>query len=359
MSRPSVLKFSGHKYFDLRICAAVLSHRPVSIDHIREDDDSPGLTDGEVMLLRLIERLTNNTTVRINITGTRVFVKPGIIAGGSFTFDTKLYRGLGYYIPTILLLSAFAKQPTEVVLHGITDGFDDCPPVDYFSQTLIPIFHAFGITDASITVNNRGFPPSGGGEVIVRSKQVRSLRNVLWEKPRGKIVSVRGTVTAARISPAVPSRLISESRNVLGVKYPDTYISTNHVKGVEAGKSPGASIFLVAESKRGSLVSTWGSLNPGEVPEDLAAQTCKKLRGLVKDGGLVDSHCQPWLFYLMLMAPAARSCIRLGHVSRRGLQIVKMTQEVFGVNFSVVQHEDHVLVSAVGLGLPNYSRISH
>ncbi|KAL0225614.1 hypothetical protein P9112_012938 [Eukaryota sp. TZLM1-RC] len=357
LAKPPVLKYTGHRFFDIRICTAVLARRPIVIDRIRDDDEAPGLTDGEVLLLRLIERLTNNTTVRINITGTRVFVKPGIIIGGSFTFDTSAHRSMGYYIPSILLLSAFSKQPTEVVLSGITDGLDDDPSVEYFVQSIVPLVQQFGLDFARIQVKSRGFPPLGGGEVIVSGRPVRELTPISYLK-RGEIKQVRGTVTACRISPAVPSRLILTAREQLSQKFSDVYISTNHVKGAEAGRSPGASICLTAESKKGSLLSVWASLGPGQAPEELSELAGKKLRHLVKQGGVIDSHAQPWTLLLMLFCKTSRSTVKLSHVSRRGLEVISLAQSTFGINFEIKEESDHVLVSVLGLGLPNYARVS-
>ncbi len=63
------LKLKGSQSFRLRLVCATLSGRPLRIDDIRADDESPGLRDFEASLLRLLEKITNGCSITINETG--------------------------------------------------------------------------------------------------------------------------------------------------------------------------------------------------------------------------------------------------------------------------------------------------
>jgi hypothetical protein len=94
MSR--IIKFEGHQYFRQRLILSALSGRIIRIDKIRSNDENPGLrgmesvsnvpriasminlltqwhhfqnTDYEASFLRLLEKLTNGSTVEISYTG--------------------------------------------------------------------------------------------------------------------------------------------------------------------------------------------------------------------------------------------------------------------------------------------------
>ena len=104
------------------------------------------VSDYEVSLLRLLERVTNGTVIEISVTGawsfvalvlrshsvigTAILLKPGIIAGGHIVHDCPLSRSVGYYLEPIIMLAPFAKKPLQLTLRGITTDDNDlsvCP----------------------------------------------------------------------------------------------------------------------------------------------------------------------------------------------------------------------------------------
>ena len=64
-----MLRFRGSQCFRQRMVCATIAGKPIRIDDIRADDESPGLRDYEASLLRLIEKITNGCIIEINETG--------------------------------------------------------------------------------------------------------------------------------------------------------------------------------------------------------------------------------------------------------------------------------------------------
>lgn len=64
-----MLRFQGAQHFRQRLVCATLSGKPIRIDQIRADDESPGLRDYEASLLRLLEKVTDGCVIEINETG--------------------------------------------------------------------------------------------------------------------------------------------------------------------------------------------------------------------------------------------------------------------------------------------------
>lgn len=68
-AKSDLLRFSTHRHLRQRLLLSVLSGRSIRIDNIRSDDVHVGLRDYEVNLLRLIEKVTNGSSIEINVTG--------------------------------------------------------------------------------------------------------------------------------------------------------------------------------------------------------------------------------------------------------------------------------------------------
>ena len=67
---PDLLRFSTHHHLRQRIVLSILSGKSIRVDAIRSDDVHVGLREYEINFLRLIERITNGTTIEISVTGT-------------------------------------------------------------------------------------------------------------------------------------------------------------------------------------------------------------------------------------------------------------------------------------------------
>jgi RNA 3'-terminal phosphate cyclase-like protein len=73
-----------------------------------------------VSFLRLIEKITNGTSIVINETGTSVLVRPGTLPGGKYSHTCPPSRSIGYFLEAIVPLGVFSKIPLEVRFDGIT-----------------------------------------------------------------------------------------------------------------------------------------------------------------------------------------------------------------------------------------------
>lgn len=58
-------------------------------------------------------------------------------------------------------------------------------------------------------------------------------------KESGKVKRVRGTVFALRVSPAITNRIVEAAKGELLHFLPDVFLSVDHRKGKQSGKSPG------------------------------------------------------------------------------------------------------------------------
>jgi RNA 3'-terminal phosphate cyclase-like protein len=239
----SRLKFEGCTEFRYRIAASILSGKAIKISGIREKDEQPGLHDFEANFLRLIEALTDGTSIEINETGTILRFSPGLVLGGSVSHDCGSARSIGWFLEPLLPLLVFAKESTNLSLTGVTNNSEDIS-IDIIRNVTIPLLRNFGVS-AELRLKRRGAPPNGGGLVEFSCSIVRSLQPVNIVD-MGMIKRVRGVAYSSRISPTILTRVVDSARGVLNHLLPDVYIHTDHYKGSEGGHSPGYSVALVA-----------------------------------------------------------------------------------------------------------------
>lgn len=96
--------------------------------------------------------------------------------------------------------------------------------------------------------------PLGGGEIMFKCPIRKNLRALQFMKP-GMVKRIRGTVYAAKVSPALANRTIESAKGVLLKFLPDIYIYSDQTKGKLAGNSPGFGITLTAETTEGVCYS--------------------------------------------------------------------------------------------------------
>lgn len=121
---------------------SVLSGRPVRISGIRERSEQPGVNDEEVSFIRLLDKLTNGTRIKINETGTNISMVPGFIQGGKIQHDCSNGRAISYYLEAILPLCPFAKRPLVATFSGVTDNDVDLA-IDSLKSVSLPLLGRF------------------------------------------------------------------------------------------------------------------------------------------------------------------------------------------------------------------------
>ncbi|TPX72525.1 hypothetical protein CcCBS67573_g05803 [Chytriomyces confervae] len=295
-SAPSqLLRFEGHLHLRQRLVLATISGRPVRIDKIRlADDEYPGLADYEVSFLRLMEKVTNGSTLEISYTGTSLLYKPGVITGGKISHDCPNSRAIGYFLEPMIALAPFAKVPFHLTLNGITnDNVDIC--VDTLRTVTLPTLAKFLPTVESqipldLKITKRGAPPSGGGQILFQCPAIKSLKaGVTLTDPGLGVKRIRGIAYATRISPQMANRVVDAARSLLSRYIPDVYLYTDVYKGAESGKGPGYGVSLVAETTTSVLYSSECAYQPRKKAVQEMLKEGDEIPGLSLGSGALDT----------------------------------------------------------------------
>ena len=355
------IELQGSKAFRYRIVLSTLLGQTIRISQIRERDANPGIREYEVNFLKLISEVTSGAQINIDKSGTTILYKPGIVNGGTYSFETHTGRSLGYYIVPLLLILPFGKTPTNITLKGITNGNDDLS-VDVIRTTTIPLMYKFGIEEdmLNLKILKRGPAPLGNGEVMLTTSIVKNL-NPINLTEQGLVRQIRGIAYSTKVTPQMSNRMGEACKGILSRYLQDVYISSDHWKGKEGGEMPGYGVILTASTTNGNLISTELFAEGGNVPEDLGQKVACSLLREIENGGCVDLMHQPWVLILMTLCSEDVSKLRCGDLTQQSVECLRTIKALTGVTFQAQWDEKSKtsLLSCMGIGFSNISRKLH
>lgn len=395
-SSPPLLKFTGSKYLIQRVVLATLTGRAIRISQIRASSHTaPGLAPHEVSFLRLIDAITNGSSIEFSYTGTTVLYRPGLITGsatghgaasGVITHElpADCSRSISYFLIPLCLLAPFSKAQINVLFTGpgvITSATTNGDvSADTVRTAILPLFRQFGIEnniELRILKRSNAGPggKGGGGEVqLVFGHQVR-LPKTVHVLNAGRIKRIRGVAYSTGVAGANNARLIEATRGVLNEFSPDTYIYSDvssaplipaPQKNNAAAKKKiglGFGLSLVAESNTGALYSADVASPPsgGEVPEDLGKRCAYQLLESIAQGGAASNVSAPMMLIMMAMGSEDVGRLVLGKDVLGSEGVVQLARDLrtFGMSgwgLKDGDEEGDVVVSIVGRGVGNVGR---
>lgn len=396
--RQKHVRFTTQRAFASRLTLATLTGRPIRISQIRPSSPtSPGLAPHEVSLLRLLEAVTNGSTITISYTGTVLEYRPGLIigsapgsgaSGGVIRHEIAggCTRGVSYFLVPLCLLAPFSKSPMNVIFTGPGVVTSATPAGDISADSvrtaILPLYARFGISNnielRILRRSNLGPRGKGGaGEVqLVFGHQVRLPKTLHLLNP-GRLKRIRGVAYCTGVPASNNARMIEAARGILNPMAADTYVfsdvsSAPYLPSNEkANPSPksktgiGFGLSLVAESSTGCLYSADVVSPPagGVPPEDLGQQCAQQLLDSVAAGGAVSLVASPTIFTLMAMSSEDVGRVQIGKDVISNEKIIGLARDMrafglsgWGFRESGPGYEGDVVVSIVGRGVGNVGR---
>ncbi|XP_071445660.1 RNA 3'-terminal phosphate cyclase-like protein [Hetaerina americana] len=367
-----IIQYEGSNYFRIRLVLSLLSGKSITISQIRHNDINPGLSEAEVNVVRLLDKITNGSHIHVNETGTELNFRPGLLVGGKVHHVCSNQRGIGYYLEVLLCLGPFCKVPLDVVLRGATNHKLD-PSIEAVRSASLPVIKKFFNfdNDIELKVVKRALNPNADGEVIFKCPISRKLKPVQITK-QGKVKRIRGIAFTTKVSPAIGHRMVFEAKRILMKCIPDVYINTDHSKGVKSGTSPGFGIILVAETTEGVFFTAEAMSSPASpgslpaIPEDLGREASLRLLEEIHNGGCVSSCSQSLAILLMSLGEKDVSKFVTGPLTPYSIATLRHLVKFFALTFQIepIRDEDEDLdlgaskvgLTCVGVGLRNLNK---
>lgn len=392
-----LVKFTGQKHLVHRLVLSTLTGRPIRISQIRSSDHAnPGLAPHEVSFLRLLEAVTNGTTIEFSYTGTTLVYRPGLITGSAeglgasggvlrHELPATCARGISYFLIPLCMLAPFSKAPVNVIFSGQGVITSATPAgdvsVDTVRTAILPLYQQFGISNnIELRILKRSSPgpggKGGGGEVqLVFGHQVRLPKTLHLLNP-GRVKKIRGVAYAIGVAGANNARMIDTARGVLNKFVPDTYIfsdvSSAPLVPTNDKANPGAKrkigigfgLSLVAESSTGCLYSAdvASPTSGGVPPEDIGRNCAYQLLEIISMGGCASSVATPTMLTLMSMGSEDVGRLALGRDVVGTEEFIQLGRDMSAFGGSgwglrdAGSEEGEIVVSVVGRGVGNVGR---
>ncbi|KAI5923270.1 RNA 3'-terminal phosphate cyclase/enolpyruvate transferase [Camillea tinctor] len=400
-TKPEFVRLTGHRSFAQRLVLATLTGRPVHISKIRPNSPThPGLAPHEVSFLRLLEAVTNGSSMQISYTGTTITYQPGLITGavpGYTSADGDLIehvvpagcaRGVSYFLLPLCLLAPFAKAHMNVrfsgpgVITSATEAGD--LSVDTFRTAILPLYDLFGIpalrVELKVLQRSCSGPRGTGGAGVVElrfASQVRLPRTLHLNRGPGRVKRVRGVAYATGVSASNNARMIHAAREVLNPFVSDIHIAAQYDQaplvadpGEKAGSKRrmgiGFGLSLVAESSAVGVIYSADVVAPskgGEIPEDIGKKCAYQLLESIDQGGCVSRAAAGTILTLMAMGSEDIGRVRLGKDIIGTEEVIELARDLkkFGASswgLRDVEDDDSgdLLVAVRGIGVGNVGK---
>ncbi|KAL8734232.1 MAG: hypothetical protein Q9166_001718 [cf. Caloplaca sp. 2 TL-2023] len=384
------------KAFASRLTLATLTGRSIRISQIRPSSPiNPGVAPHEISLLRLLEAVTNGSTITISMTGTMVEYRPGLITGSApgsgasggvikHEVPAGCTRGISYFLIPLCLLAPFSKAPINILFTGpgvITSATSEGDiSADSVRTAILPLYSKFGIVNnIELRILRRSNPgpqgKGGAGEVqLVFGHQVRLPKTLHLLNP-GRIKKIRGVAYCTGVPASNNARMIEAARGVLNPMSADTYVfsdvssapyipSKDKVTlGNKTKTGIGFGLSLVAESSTGCLYSADVASPPsgGVPPEDLGQKCAWQLLDTVAAGGAVSLVAASTVLTLMSMSSEDVGRVQFGKDVISSEHIIELARDMKSLGlsewgFGESTTAQDIVVSVVGKGIGNVGR---
>ncbi len=281
---------------------AIITGRPLRIEHIRAGRRKPGLRPQHLTGVRAAAAVCNARLEGDELDSqTLTFVPGGPACPGEYTFDVAevAQRGsagsVGLVLQTVLLPLALVapdrarSAESLLTLRGGTH-VAWAPSVFYLEQVFLPTLGRMGVR-AEVELARWGFYPAGGGEVRVRIAGRAGPLSPLQLSERGALRRVWGAAAVMNLPAHISQRMADRARKVLAEAGIKAQVEPRRLRGA----GPGAGIFLFAEYASSTdgetIVAGFTAYGRKGLPAERVAETaCEELLAHHRTGAPADPH---------------------------------------------------------------------
>ncbi|SBS86298.1 RNA 3'-terminal phosphate cyclase-like protein, putative [Plasmodium ovale] len=233
------MEFRGSNYFRFRLALSLISGKAITIKSIRENkkgkpngeeenerEPTEGLHEYEAKLLRLIDKLCDDTIIKINEDGNELYFKPGFLIGNvkdevrigdlNISFHCGKERSITYFLEFLLMIVPFFKNPVKLLLKGITDDYIDATvyTCKMVSENFFKNFLKVNENFLNITILKRGIKSDCSGEVLFFMNNLKMI-NSFDMYNAGFVNKITGSIICNKISPVFRNKLMNFAKKNL------------------------------------------------------------------------------------------------------------------------------------------------
>jgi RNA 3'-phosphate cyclase len=282
----------GGQILRCSVALSALTGKEVTISSIRAKRGKPGLAAQHLTAVMGVATLCDGDVEGAFVGSEAITFRPGKLLGGSYQLDVGTAGSITLVLQSCLLASLHAPTTTEIEVRGGTN-VQMSPPIDYYSNVLVPLLGRMGY-DVQLELVSRGFYPQGGGAVRAFMAPSQGLRPLALRE-RGRLEEVGGECFAQNLPDHVAHRMEDAVRQEL----------LEHELRLRAhrtsGHSTGAGTALYARYHNTVLGAD--GLGKKGVPAELVGEEAgRNLRREMDGPGTLDVHAADQLLPYMALA---------------------------------------------------------
>lgn len=282
----------GGQVLRCAVALSALTGEEVRIDHIRAKRNKPGLAAQHLTAVMGVASICDAEVEGAFVGSTSITFRPGRVIGGRYELDVGTAGSITLVLQACLLASLHAPTTTVLEVKGGTN-VRMSPPIDYYSNVLLPLLGRMGY-DVQLELGARGFYPQGGGVVTAVLPPRPQLRPLVLEE-RGRLEEVGGECYAQNLPEHVVRRMEEAARQAL-VDHPPR-LRTLRTKG----RSTGAGTALYARYCH-TVLGADGLGEKGVPAERVGEDAALRLRVEMDGPGTLDVHAADQLLPYMALA---------------------------------------------------------
>ena len=273
----------GGQILRTSLTLSALTGQAFNILNVRANRKQPGLRPQHLTAAKAIARITNAQMDGAFQHSQNLSFIPGQPHAGRYRFDIPTAGALTLVLQTIFLPLRFAKGGSEVVLSGGTH-VPFSPIFHYLSELWLPCMASIGF-HAACQLNQAGFCPRGGGDVLLKVHAPQALQPVN-ALDRGSLTQIRGISGVANLDESIARRQKHQALRRLRPICPDTKIKTTSLP------SPGKGTFIFLKAMfSGDGWASFSALGaPGKRAEVVADEAVEEMLTFLTSDACVDYH---------------------------------------------------------------------
>jgi RNA 3'-phosphate cyclase len=212
--------------------------KKIAVVDIRRGRKQQGLKAQHLAGIRLAAEMCDAESTGLEVGSTSIELTPRSNVGGQFEIDVGTAGSVSLVLQTCMIPAILAKGPVTLRIKGGTD-VPWAPPIDYLRMIMLPLLQRMG-AEVDVAVVQRGFYPSGGGEIRVDFVPSGRLNGTNLSS-RGRLVELKGSLACRNL----PEHVVERVRNY-AVKELAGTMTPKITEDFGRGPSTGVSLVLAA-----------------------------------------------------------------------------------------------------------------
>jgi RNA 3'-terminal phosphate cyclase (ATP) len=285
----------GGQMLRTALSLAMVTGQPFRMTNIRGKRSRPGLMRQHLTCVKAACEISGGTADGAEIGSTELVFRAGKVRAGSYQFAIGTAGSTGLLFQTLLPALWQADGPSTLRLEGGTHN-PLAPPFDFLERVFLPTLKKAGV-EASISLENAGFAPAGGGAITAAINPCTKLTPLdLTTRPDQTGSRIR--VLTRHLPLSIAGRMLDAALDVFTCK-------DATVESCEPG--PGAGVCCFVESQFDGireLISTFGE--QGVSAEKLGHRAAKLMQDYINCGAPVGRCLADQLLLPMALAGDGR-----------------------------------------------------